>query len=634
MNRALLFKELHQHWLAWVFVLVFTFLGFGLFALSMVGGAGTGGVFEVLSEFLKLWLPVLCMLVCSRLVVSEYKAKTQLFLEGLPLSRIRMLTVKYLLGLISIEMLTLLFLTIGILYGFRSEALTLRFVAIMFTRLIVATWCSFSFFFMMGLLGRYRLIFYILLFFGIITLNAFGSVEVLSFGPIALLTENFGLERSEFPMKALGEAAALGGLLMACTVLLGIMREGSVSALLAEKMSHREKVFMGALVIAVMVSFTLVDKKIQKDPFQLEDSVTKSEAGVSVSVSRGGTVASDALSLLLVEFIHRELSALRLYLDLPKLPGVFIARRSDLDGDRYERAELTGSEGLLVRVNPGDARWDQEDFLSWLVVELLVEATEGRAKLESKRWVLDGFGEFWRTRNRESQPLSADVPLALRACYGTPASGLTEVDLDQWLSFREQVGDEVARGVAWSGLRTISSTHGLEACRDFIRSILGVHLSKNITAVFFERANPITKLIHEKAGTDYATLVQKWNENLAASRAAFSMELASVPRLAGWFSFEPVTNSNCQLNYALLLGQQQTSSAVEYRLQYLTIREFNEEVDEADLKEQSHYKVTGATDALNDRFDRGARMLLRFAVWSELMGCDVVSPLQRMEVEP
>ena len=93
--------------------------------------------------------------------MREYQSQTQLFLESLPISRGRMIAVKYLLGLFLIfATVGLVFLSIVVITQ-REEALTGRFLAIMAARAVAYSWCLYAFFFFMGLMGRYRVALYL-----------------------------------------------------------------------------------------------------------------------------------------------------------------------------------------------------------------------------------------------------------------------------------------------------------------------------------------------------------------------------------------------------------------------------------------------------------------------------------------
>src|SRR5687768_6185477 len=101
---VLIRKELRQHWLPFCFLATMLAVGaVGMLAEHHLRG-NSSSVFTGASNFLKIALPAAAMLICGRVVVAEYRAKTQLFLEALPLPRWKMIAVKYAFGLIVLLM--------------------------------------------------------------------------------------------------------------------------------------------------------------------------------------------------------------------------------------------------------------------------------------------------------------------------------------------------------------------------------------------------------------------------------------------------------------------------------------------------------------------------------------------------
>src|SRR5579862_2605905 len=134
MTWTLIRKELRQHWLAVLLLGLGTMLGYGLIIAATLTKGQAGSGFEVLRLFLALMGPLSAVLLCHRLVVLEYQSRTQLFLEGLPLARWRMVLVKYSLGFLAILLLVLLAFGLACALSWRREDLTLRFLGIISVR--------------------------------------------------------------------------------------------------------------------------------------------------------------------------------------------------------------------------------------------------------------------------------------------------------------------------------------------------------------------------------------------------------------------------------------------------------------------------------------------------------------------
>ena len=124
----------------------------------------------------------------------------------------------------------------------------------------------------------------------------------------------------------------------------------------------------------------------------------------------------------------------------------------------------------MVRANYTAPDFNRQRFLAWMIPELLDYRSHGRTALEPRRWVRDGFGEFWVRRANLADPLSADREVALRALYAAP-DGFRIQNLAQWYRVRENLGEGVASGLAWSALKALASARGEVACREFLRGL-------------------------------------------------------------------------------------------------------------------------------------------------------------------
>ncbi|HEY2342314.1 MAG TPA: hypothetical protein VGH90_04750, partial [Chthoniobacteraceae bacterium] len=99
MIRGLLEKELRQHSITLGFLFLAITGGALLMAVSRRLNVVAGTTLEAFHILLALFAPLACFILAQILVAGEFRHKTQIFLEGLPLPRWRMLAVKYGLGL-------------------------------------------------------------------------------------------------------------------------------------------------------------------------------------------------------------------------------------------------------------------------------------------------------------------------------------------------------------------------------------------------------------------------------------------------------------------------------------------------------------------------------------------------------
>ena len=514
MTWALVRKEAQQHWLAFVLLAVFLFALTGLVGVASNLRGEAGSVFMGLLIVLRFILPLGALLLSQRLVALEFREKTQLFLESLPLPRWRMLAVKYGVGLVVTLAVALGALALTAIFGRQSELLTPRFLAILAARTAGWSWFLFGFFFVTGFFGRYRLIFFLALAVAYGVGEYYSDFRAEQFGPFALIDGRFPYENTLFPSAALGTTVALTAALLGLAFLLGLAREGSVGALLGEKMSHREKMFIGAVAVTLFVGFAVVGTRAQRAPFDLPGASEESRGEVVVKVGVNGE-AERARGLALGGRTADELAALREYLGLATLPAVFIVSRPDFAAEHFERVKMKTSDDVVVRANFVAGGFVERDFLDWLVRETLLARSRGRLERESRRWVLDGFCAFWKERTR---PAAA---AELQAAAGrATAKGFAASDVAAWASFSQRVGAEDARAVAWAGLRALTERHGAEACRGFLHAVLAPEVPHDARATLRDWLHPVNQSLTAATGQPFTRFISAWQETLAALRTA------------------------------------------------------------------------------------------------------------------
>ncbi len=540
MNRALFLKELAHHGPAVLWLAAGTLAGFPILAF-VAAKEEAGSVFEGVGRFLGYLMPLLAAVLCHRLVVLEYQARTQLFLEGLPVSRGRMVAVKYLFGLGALWGLALLAFVLALLVQTGSEPLDARLLAIMLTRALGWTWCILSFFFLMGFLGRCRGPAFLLVWLAIDLVCRLKEIRLREFGPFVLVDSHFAYERDVLPWGSLGQAALLGALVVGLTAGLVRLREGSVAALLGERMSRRERGFFAALAGSLLV--LLVALPDRKEPMAVEagsnaKTARVGAAVVKVSCAETFAPAADRLALRAAQ----ELASAHAYLGLTNVLPVFITLRPDLVASRFENDDQDRQDCVQVSANFSASDWREEDFIAWLLRETLLVQSRGRAELERKLWVLDGFPYFWLAKSGRALPSPAarNRVLTLRTLYGT-REGLTQRDLETWLRFRERVGPELAGTVAGSGLAVLERRQGVERCRDFLRRVLTVAPPKDFRAALHELRFPPARLLELEAGVTLDEFVQAWQAELDAARGPWHAELAALPVVRGEVRFAPLT---------------------------------------------------------------------------------------------
>ena len=97
---GLIEKEWRQHGAMILFVLILLTTGFVVLQRMEVLVQYGGSNFALLDQLLFYLLPIACLVIGNALIAAEFRQHTQVFLEGLPLPRWMMLSVKYGFGLV------------------------------------------------------------------------------------------------------------------------------------------------------------------------------------------------------------------------------------------------------------------------------------------------------------------------------------------------------------------------------------------------------------------------------------------------------------------------------------------------------------------------------------------------------
>ncbi len=627
MIRTLLAKELRQHWIGLLVLAVLWLLIYLLTALGSIVQGAMLSYFEPLGSFLHLGAILGSVTLGRLLVVGEYRERTQLFLEALPVSRIAMIAVKWFLGAAVLMGLVAAAFLLTTLLAWRNESWSLRFVVFLLARAGAACLAVYAFFFLMGFLGRYRFLIYALVLLFFFAASQLRQFEMDNWGPFHLLGPTFAYERDVFPWEAFRITCLMGGICILGSFSLGLLWEGSLSALLAEKMWQREKVVIALVILTGFYGVYILDTRIPKQPFNLEDAATARSEQVTVQVA-----GSDDLSSGLAERLAGDLADLRSYLELPKLHSVFLVERGDLDPNLYERGILEETEGFLVRAAFRDPEFDETHFHRWLVGELLAAESHDGVRAESCRWVYEGFPDFWSRRNSRSQPMEESRPLIFRALYGLP-QGITAQDLSTWLRFRETLGDDIAAGAAWSGLEVLARLHGEETTRRFVRRVLGCHLPHDVRAALHRRLHPPSQVYQHLTGQSFDSFLKEWNGELDRCRGIHQATLESLPRLRAEVEFLSEFADSYDLAYRLL-PEASLSSPLRYAFRYCTLPPMNQEVRPQKLQEKLHLEETLTQHILASPFSRGSRVFYTLSTDLPELECSVISGWIRSDVPP
>ncbi len=625
-------KEFSEHgWLLFIAIPLSLFGFLIVLAGAQVNEAGSpleAVRFFGLSLFLALEL-----LLCNRLVVQEYSGKTQLFLEALPISRATMLLTKYMLGIVIATATLTATLMFALVVGMRGETYDARFIALVTTRLTVFVFCTYSFFFMMGLLGRYRISIYVLLALFWIFLSQTTEFDTGNHGPFGLLNDKFAYERTIYPTTNLIVCVAAGIAFFAVSMLMGITREGSIAGLLAERMSYREKLFMAIVLISMFFAGSILNEKKRPQPYSIENGISRVTGRVAVHVENASETEKGAsLANQLADQLHDELVAIEEFLDVRNPSKLFVVQRSDLDADRFESAWLENASGTLVRVNYLSSKWNYQEFQPFIIDKWLSESTNYNANFEPQCWVLEGFSDYWPRRMHANASTEFDPKLQvdLRAAYAGSIA-FEGSDVNSWYRYRERVGEPIARAVACAGLVLAEREYGAEKVREFLQVMLGREQPGDVRADFRRWLRPISVVWKETMGSDYEVFQSQWASELRNLSESFKEELSKCPILKAECEFSAKSSWSRELLISPICDPLPQTNSITIRYNELTAFDVWEHDYESETQIETYN--AGLVIRVHRLFSRGERIRWTTSTRVPELGCDVISGWQRVEVE-
>jgi ABC-2 type transport system ATP-binding protein len=506
---GLLEKEIRQSRLALFMMLLF--MGAGLWAIlrsPMVMRMG-GSAFDAGRMLLFVFMPLACVVLAQPVVAGEFRQRSQLFLEGLPLPRWRMLAVKYVLGL---GMVWLVTLSIGVAAWWHTqggEALTPRFIQLMAVKAMAWSAFCWSVCYALGFLGRYRMIVMLTLVISLVVLQAESGV-VSRFGPFDLMGTRFAFERYVWPEKALWITGSLVAGTTALGFVLGLMRDASVATMLAERMSAREKVTIGIIAIMALMSVGFVqERKRDAGPVYLPGSLDVTKGAATVSVAAAVETLTEEEKQAVDACAHQMadmLGEMAEWLHCERLPPLFLVHRRDFDAEQTEEGGLDSRQGFMLRLNLTKGRIDDGKLREQIVWMMLRVYHHYRLPSDDAGWVLDGFAHWWPHRADEASLLAQSKDRKVSV-----------IDLQRWLKVRADLGDTAAREYAASGIVALGKACGEDKRRAFIAAVLGPPTSHDVRGTIREALHPAPKVLTQTTGLTLEQLAEAWAHALKSN---------------------------------------------------------------------------------------------------------------------
>jgi ABC-type transport system involved in multi-copper enzyme maturation permease subunit len=640
-NATLLGKELRQHAVSIIVLAVINLIAITLLLVMARGNPLLGSIFQILQW--QLWiLAVSAVILGNRLVVAEYQAQTQLFLEALPLPRWRMFLTKYLVGLFLMIVLGVAAFGAVLAVATNTEELSTPFVLLLLTRFLLFTWLCYGFFFLTGFLGKYRWGFYGLIVIGITVINMFTDIELMRAGPMKLVTGDFPFERSQWPTQALAITGGLIAFTFIATWLLACVREGSVAGRLGERISYREKMAFIVVLVGLFFTVMLAGEKRKKAPYDITEAAVASHSAISVKVTPQGDASQQ-----LADRLASDLGAMAEFLDIEKLPPLFIAQRDDLDPDIFQNGYLGGADGIALRTNFNSPDWHYVNFLEHVVGDVLERRSNGRIKSEEDFWVIDGFCLYWAHsragENPAADPLDFEGErrnLWLRALYGTAPFGgplKHREHILRWFTWHGSVGHNITAGIGWSGLVSLRDKVGEEKFRDFLRASLGRDTPENVTTTIRDLITSPEARLKIATGISHQEFLEVWNDQLSRARDVLGDEADDIPRLEG--SFEFVTESEERDSFTgvyKFTAPANSGDLVRPTLLYGNALTFYPRIPSETLYKRQPLSLAPGLEeqsgSVFEDFTSGNRIAHTFAAYHRVLGCRIISGWQLTEV--
>lgn len=452
-----------------------------------------------------LW--VLAVALARKLIGHEHQTRTRTFLEAIPVSRGAVVAVRLAVGFALVALVATLQVLLFAALGSPSPdgALTAHVLARVLLAGAFATGVGFA----VASLGRYLTVSITTLVLLQTTLSS-ADFDGSGVSPWALVARTFTVDRGPLPTGPV-VASLLGALVgAAAAAALWCARSGSLSASLFERMSHREGMRWAAgITLAMVLVHTDRDRA---RAFTLPGDARRSDGAAVHGVS------VDAATL---DAAHAALRVVRGWTG-EALPAVALVARADVPAGMARVEEA--SEGAAV-VSFRDVAG--EGLVAAAVEAAALQRTRTHIRRESTAWVLDGVGLLAARWGRVARPLDDDLDVVLPMLASLP-SDLTADDLTAWRSFRERVGEDCARAVAYTLLRSVALARGASPVGAMLRDVLARPWGVGNAATW---TLPSMASAWREAGVTPVAAVAAWRDHMTRLRGAHRESLARVPRL-------------------------------------------------------------------------------------------------------
>lgn len=460
MSFALARKEIREHGI----VLAAAYL-FGLLLLfGMLAQAQQllGGRFVGLMRFSLLFAPLLALVLANRLFVREYAGRTQLYLETLPIGRLRVFATKWLLGAVLILLPALVACWAAWRFVGRNEVLAFADVRGPLLAVLCFWFSVWSFAALGGMLGRYRYVVWLAILGVLYLTGSVAGIPSFELPILRLLAVDVQMATGTPEPAAFLHAGIAIVLLTGAAVALALLGSGGLASTLARRMTARERVFVIVTLLALITLSSLLERQPEPPPFAIVEGERVEGRYVDVGVLPTADFPAPAARSLAAA-VAGDVDSLIETLAIGIEPPVFILPQRGIDRHALELGALNGASGIVLRMAPDSPL----DMVRTLVLHsLLNDATLGRGMRDDRHVLLDGLAAWWALRDDDSART-----LWWRRAAALPEP-ITATRLTDWSATSERFGDCMALALAFNVVDALVADLGEEPAQALLGRIL------------------------------------------------------------------------------------------------------------------------------------------------------------------
>jgi hypothetical protein len=192
-------------------------------------------------------------------------------------------------------------------------------------------------------------------------------------------------------------------------------------------------------------------------------------------------------------------------------------------------------QGVILRANlTATSPGANSRIVALALHSLIWSHTRGRAAVEPRHWLLDGFSVHFADHGRHPvtpAPVEPDLTL-LRALLAIELVPFDEALLRDYEQTAERLGDDVTDALAASAWRILEARTGRAGVVALARAAFGRKGTGDLRDYLHDRRHPPTRLIEQASGLSWPEFLRTWKAELDRLRAhpAAAAALAGLPR--------------------------------------------------------------------------------------------------------